>query len=89
MQFELTDEPSIGVDTIDYTLASKGDKVTIKGKMMAGRAGLAQADEVKIELAEPLTGMKKKNLTLVKPEPKHPAKSPKKDEGLPAPAEEK
>ena len=45
---------------------------------------MAQAKEVKIELAEPLAGGKKKG-----PAAKHPAKPAKKDEGLPEPAADK
>ena len=88
VQIELADEPAINVESADYTLARKGDKISIKGMMMRGSAGLAQANEVKIELAEPLSGVKKKP-TPTKPEPKRPPKRPKKDEGLPEPAAEK
>jgi len=88
VQIELADEPTINVESADYTLACKGDKISVKGAMMRGSAGLAQANEVKIELAEPLSGIKKKP-TPTKPEPKRPPKRPKKDEGLPEPAADK
>jgi hypothetical protein len=88
VQIELADEPAIKVESADYTLACKGDKISIKGEMLRGSAGLAQAKEVKIELAEPLSGVKKKP-TPTKPEPKRPPKRPKKDEVLPEPAANK
>ncbi len=52
--------------------------------MMPNRPGLAQANDVKIELAEPLTGPKKK---AARPEAK--PRQPKPDEGLPQPAGDK
>jgi hypothetical protein len=88
VQIELADEPAIKVESADYTLACKGDKISIKGEMLRGSAGLAQAKEVKIELAEPLSLIKKKP-TPTKPEPKRPPKRPKKDEALPEPAADK
>ncbi len=88
LPLELADQPTIAIDVADYTIAAKGDKISVKGVMMAGRAGLAQAHEVTIELVEPLVGVKKK-VPPAKSEAKHPAKRPKKDEGLPEPAADK
>ncbi len=94
--FELSDKVAIGVDLADYTIAAKGDKISAKVIKIPPRPGSAQpqaitsaiATEVKIELAEPLVGGKKKG-PAAKSEAKHPAKRPKKDEGLPEPATEK
>lgn len=95
--FKLGDKVAIGVDFADITVASKGDKITAKVLKMPPRSNSPQAQlvtsavatEVKIELAEPLVGAKKKGTT-AKSEAKHPAKQPKKgDEGLPEPAAEK
>ena len=81
MKFELTEEPKIGVDVADFSVVAKGDKVSIEGVMMPNRPGLARANKVTIELAEPLTGGKKKHAT--KPAPKRPPSHPKRGEGLP------
>jgi hypothetical protein len=92
--FELSDKVAIGVDFADYTVAAKGDKISGKVIKIPSRAGspqaltVAMATELKIELAEPLVGAKKKG-TAAKSEAKHPAKHTKKDEGLPEPATEK
>jgi hypothetical protein len=88
---ELTEEPKISVDCADCTVANQGDKITVKGIAMPARPGMmrmVQASEVKIELAEPLAGVQKKG-PAAKSEAKHGAKRPKKEEGLPEPAEEK
>lgn len=86
-RFELTEEPKINVDLADYTVAAKGDKVSIKGVMMQNRPGLARANKVEIELAEPLTGAKKKRPP--KPGPKPPPRHPERDEGPPKDADQK
>ena len=90
LAFELSEKPAIGVDMADYTMAGQGDKVSVKGDKVPNRQGLMQmqALEVKIELAEPLVGGKKKGAA-AKSETKHPAKHVKKDEGLPEPAADK
>jgi hypothetical protein len=85
LALELTEQPTVSIDVNDYTIASKGDKITVKG---IGRPGMAQATEVKIELAEPLSGAKKKGSS-AKSEPKRSPKRPKKDEGLPEPPADK
>jgi hypothetical protein len=88
---ELADDAKISVDLADWTVAHKGDRVSVRGfamPLMPGRPGvapnqprLAQAQEVKIDLTEPLTGVKKKGTG--KAEGKQ--RASKKD--LPAPAE--
>lgn len=63
IQAELAEEPTIYVDVANYLLAQPGDKITVtKGRMPAGlmvlppgRIGTAQATELSIELAQPLT----------------------------------
>ena len=72
----------------DYMMANQGDKVSVKGLKVPNRPGLMQALEVKIVLAEPLVGGKKKGAA-VKSETKHPAKHAKADAGLPEPAADK
>ena len=86
LQLTLDDQPTINVELTDYTLAAKGDKVSIKGMKQPARPGLAQASEVKIELAEPLSGAKKK--APAKSDLKRAPRSAKKakDGGLPEPA---
>jgi hypothetical protein len=80
LPLELTEQPTVAVDVSDYSIAAKGDNITVKGLMMPNMPGRAQATEVKIELAEPLAGITKK-----KPEAKRSPKRSKKDtdEGLP------
>jgi len=61
--FELAEKPTVGVDVTDYSIAKRGDKISVtKGKMFVGRMGMARANALTIELAEPLTlpGKKKK-----------------------------
>jgi hypothetical protein len=87
LALELGEQPTIAIDVSDYMMAAKGDKVTVKAIKMPTRSGPAVAAlEMKIELAEPLVGAKKRG---AKPESKRPAKSSKKDEGLPEPAADK
>jgi hypothetical protein len=86
---ELTEQPTVAVDFADYTVVSKGDKISVKGMAPPGRVGMAQATEVKIELSEPLAGGVKKKGSAAKAEAKKPSKRAKKTEGLPEPADEK
>jgi len=89
VSLELTEQPTVSVDSADVTMAAKGDKISVRGLVMPTRTGpMVQAKEVKIELAEPLAGGKKKG-PAAKSAAKHPAKSAKKDEGLPEPAADK
>jgi hypothetical protein len=94
VMFELTEQPVVTLNVSDYTIATQGAKASIKGVAMPGRAGILRANDVKIELSEPVAGMKKKGPATVRSErsePKRPAKRAKKDdEELPAePAVEK
>jgi len=82
IKFEVTDDAAIDVKVADYSLARKGDKVSVQGKMMKGRPGMGEAASVKIELASPLSGGKAKP---VKPAPKHEARPPKKAAGAKQP----
>jgi hypothetical protein len=50
----MTDNAQIKVDTGDYTLAAKGDAITVKARELPGKKGLV-AEEVKIEAAQPLS----------------------------------
>jgi hypothetical protein len=79
---ELADNPDIKVDVADYSMASKGDKVTVRGRVMPGK-NFIQAESVKIEAAQPLGGGKKRP---GKPAAKHsPAgKAPAEDDPFPA-----
>lgn len=86
-RFELIEKPRIDVSLTDYTIASKGDKVTIRGMMMQNMPGLARATKVEIELAEPLTGGKKKRPP--RPAPKHSPRHPKRNKGLPKDVDQK
>ncbi len=77
VEFKLAEEPTIDVEIADYSFAKKGDKISIKrGKMFAGRMGLAQASKLEIELAEPLTLAKKKSRRSRKPTSKRSSKKP-------------
>lgn len=78
VQFELAESPRIKVDIADFTVAGKGDKISIsKGKMPAGTMGIAQASAVTIELAEPLTLAKKRPVPPKKsPPPKRTTRRP-------------
>lgn len=57
----LDEAPTIQVDMADCSVVKQNDRIAIKrGKMFAGQLGVAQAQEMTIELAEPLTSAKKK-----------------------------
>ncbi len=82
-EIEVADDANIKVDTTETNLSTVGDNITVSGmtpppKMVMGRpvsapAALIEATDVKITLAEPLTGPKKK------PAPAKAASHPKKD----------
>ncbi len=81
VEFKLTEEPTIDVAIADYSVAKKGDKISIKrGRMFAGRMGFARARKLTIELSEPLTLEKKKSSRRRKPTSKRSSKKPKKEE---------
>jgi hypothetical protein len=70
IELTLAEQVNVKVEFADYMVAVSGDGITAKavtgpGKMVAGRvmpnqSGMVQASEVKITLAEPLKGGKKK-----------------------------
>ena len=61
VQIELTDEPRIKVDFADYTVAKKGDAITVsRGQRPPAMMGRAKATALEIVLSEPLTGPRKK-----------------------------
>jgi RNase P/RNase MRP subunit p29 len=82
VKFEVTDDATIDVKMADYSLARKGDKVSVQGRMMKGRPGMGEATSVKIELVSPLSGGKAKPS---KPAPKHETRPPKKPAGAKEP----
>ena len=63
---ELSDKAKIGVDLADISMIRKGDKITVAGIKMRNVPFQAQAAQIKIELAETLTGMGETKMT-VKP----------------------
>ena len=76
VQIELTDKPQIKVDFADYTVAKKGDAITVsRGQRPQGVMGRAKATALEIVLSEPLTGPRKKKPVRAKPsvDPKKPA----------------
>ena len=67
VRVQLAKDPKIDVDFADYSVAKPGDRISVtKGKMFAGRIGLAQAQELTIKLSRPLSLAKKKP---VRPKP--------------------
>ena len=90
IELALAEQVNIKVEFADYTVAANGDTIAVKatsapGKMVAGRvmpntSGMVQATDVKITLAEPLKGSKKKASSAKSPPP-HEKKGA--DEGVP------
>jgi hypothetical protein len=79
-QFELAEEPKIEVDFADYSVAQQGDQISVKkGKMFAGRMGMAQASELAIKLSEPLTFRVEKPVRTKKATAKRPSRQPGKE----------
>ncbi len=73
-QIELAEQPQIRVDFADYSVARKDDKISItRGRMFAGRLGMAQAQQLTITLSEPLTLAKKQPRRTV---PRQPSRRP-------------
>jgi len=74
VQVELAENVAIKVDFADYSVAKKGDRISVKkGKMIPGRMGFARASELTIELSDPLTFGTKKP---VRPTPPPKTRSP-------------
>lgn len=89
VQVQLAEEPEIGVDFADYSVAKQGDRISVtKGKMFAGRIGLAQAQELTIKLSKPLTLAKKKPARTKPPAAKRPHDKAKKADPGPEPSGE-
>ena len=61
VRIQVADDAKIDVDFADYSVAKPGDRISVtKGKMFAGRMGIAQALELTIKLSKPLALPKKK-----------------------------
>ena len=58
MHFDLADNVKIKVSVHDGRLIAVGDKVQVHGEMI--RPGSVVADDMKVTLAKPLSGTKKK-----------------------------
>ena len=68
-------DAKIDVDISDYSVAKPGDKISVtRGKMFAGRVGIAQAQELAIKLSKPLALPKKKPTRKKPPAKKSPAR---------------
>jgi len=76
---DVADDAKIDVDFADYSVAKQGDKISVtKGATFAGRAGLAQAQELTIQLSEPLAPPKKKTVRSKLPAIEGSRRTPKK-----------
>ena len=61
VRIQLAADAKIDVDVADYSVARKGDRVTItKGQKVVGMVGLAQAEELTFQLVLPLSTAKAK-----------------------------
>jgi len=79
VRVQLAEDPKIDVDFADYSVAKPGDRISVtKGKMFAGRIGLAQAQELTIKLSKPLSLAKKKPVRPKPPPKKRPRRQPQK-----------
>ena len=68
VRIQVADDAKIVVDFADYSVAKPGDGISVtKGKMFAGRIGMAQALEFTIKLSKPLALPKKKKRARAKP----------------------
>ncbi len=63
---DVAPDATIKVNVADLSLASAGDKIEVKGWYMKGKEGLGYADEVTVQLTNPLSGPKKKGTHLAK-----------------------
>ena len=82
LRMELAEKPEITVDVTDYSVAKEGDKVEVRGFQIAKNAG--QVNQVTIELAESLTGAKKKRMITRRPPPRRPKRGDAKQKPLEA-----
>ncbi len=79
VRVQLAEDPKIDVDFADYSVAKPGDRISVtKGKMFAGRIGLAQAQELTIKLSKPLSLAKNKPVRPKPPPKKRPRRQPQK-----------
>jgi hypothetical protein len=74
VKFELASDAKVDVKIADVSLARKGDKISVKGKMVVGLVGMGQASDVKIEAAESLSGAKTKPAKPPATKPERPSK---------------
>jgi hypothetical protein len=63
---DVAPDATIKVTVADLSLASAGDKIEVKGWYMKGKEGYGYANEVSVQLANPLSGPKKKPTHLAK-----------------------
>ena len=75
LPLELSDSPNIAIDSSDYTLASRGDKISVQGMLVPNRIGQMYATEVKIELGGALGNHKKNPANANNPAAHKPAQS--------------
>jgi hypothetical protein len=86
---ELADNAQIEVDLSDVSIASRGDKIQLKGQT-AGRPELVRAESVQITLAQPFSGGRKHSTgKAAKPEKSGSKPGPAKKAAAPEPAEKK
>lgn len=57
---ELADNAKVDIQSTDFTAASRGDKVSAKGRAAVGRPGFGEATDIRIELAQTIGEGKKK-----------------------------
>jgi hypothetical protein len=86
---ELADNAQIEIDLSDVSIASRGDKIQLKGQT-AGRPELVRAESVQITLAQPFSGGRKKSTgKTAKSEKSAPKSGPAKKAAATEPAEKK
>ena len=73
---DVAPDATIKVSVADLSLASAGDKIEVKGWYLKGKEGYGYANEVSVQLANPLSGPKKKPTHLAKATDKTADKSP-------------
>jgi hypothetical protein len=86
---ELAENARVHLEISDLSMARKGDRISVTGMKNRGLAGQVQAKEVKVDLAETLTGSGTKYVP-GKPKAQYHSKpsKPKDNEGLPVPTEQ-
>lgn len=76
VSLELSDEPVIRVAAADATIVTPPDKIVVRGKMVRGKPGFCQADDVKVTLSEPLTSASKQPAAVTPPSKEREKKKP-------------